>query len=213
MNKQNKGFFITFEGGEGVGKTTLIERIYEELVQKGHATVKTREPGGTSLGREIRRLLLHQEECPVSKQSELFLYLADRAQHVQELIIPALTQGKIVLCDRFNDSTLAYQGAARALDIKLLRSLCSAATDSLVPDLTLFLDLDPKLGLERAQKKNIHDRIENESLAFHTKVREAFLSLAKEEPDRFHIIDASQSIDRVYEAAIQEIEGLLCSNL
>ncbi len=210
MKRRNRGLFVTFEGGEGVGKTTQINRIYDTLTSKGHSVVKTLEPGGTRLGIDIRTILLHQDKNPVYKQCELFLYLADRAQHVQEMILPALEEGKIVLCDRFNDSTLAYQGTARNLDIKLLRSLCKAAADGLVPDLTLFLDLDPKIGLARAKKKDAHDRLERENLEFHTKVREGFLSLVEEEPKRFHVIDASQAIDVVYEQSIAEIESVLC---
>ncbi|MCB1110976.1 MAG: dTMP kinase [Chlamydiia bacterium] len=212
MKRRNKGLFITFEGGEGAGKTTLINRVFDELTQKkGHSVVRTLEPGGTALGKEVRELLLHQTKSPICRQSELFLYLADRAQHVQELILPSLEAGRIVLCDRFNDSTLAYQGAARSLNVDLLRGLCLAATDGLVPDLTLYLDLDPKVGLARAMQKNTYDRLEEETLEFHTKVREAFLRLAKEEPDRFHVIDASKEIAVVYAAAMQEIESTLCS--
>ncbi|MCB1084956.1 MAG: dTMP kinase [Chlamydiia bacterium] len=210
MKKKHKGLFITFEGGEGVGKSTLIERVFDILTQKGHALIKTREPGGTFLGKEIRKLLLHQETLHVSKESELFLYLSDRAQHVQEVILPSLRAGKIVLCDRFNDSTLAYQGAARALNVELITSLCSAATNGLVPDLTLFLDLDPVIGLRRAMEKEAHDRLEKEPLDFHQKVREAFLSFAKKEPDRFHVIDASQDKETVTAAAIREVEAALC---
>lgn len=210
MKRRNKGLFITFEGGEGAGKTTLIDRLFDELSAKGHVVIRTREPGGSALGKEIRTLLLDQEEHPVCSRSELFLYLADRAQHVHQVILPALEEGEIVLCDRFNDSTLAYQGAARALNLDMIKSVCQAATDGLLPDLTLFLDLDPKLGLERAMQKNAHDRLEKESLDFHTKVREAFLHLAKEEPNRFHVIDASQPLDTVYTLALREVETVLC---
>ncbi len=210
MKKRSRGLFVTFEGGEGAGKTTQINRVYETLTSKGYAAVKTLEPGGTNLGTGIREILLHQDENPIFKECELFLYLADRAQHVQEVILPALNDGKIVLCDRFNDSTLAYQGTARNLDVKLIRSLCKAAADGLVPDLTLFLDLDPKIGLERAKKKNAHDRLERENLSFHTKVREGFLALAQEEPERFHTINASQDIDTVYTQSIAEIKSALC---
>ncbi|QVL56746.1 MAG: dTMP kinase [Simkaniaceae bacterium] len=210
MKKRNKGLFVTFEGGEGAGKTTLINHVFDSLTAKGHSVVKTLEPGGTKLGKSIRELLLHQEETPVSKRCELFLFLADRAHHVHEVLIPALDEGKIVLCDRYNDSTLAYQGAARSLDVKLLRLLCAGATEGLTPDLTLFLDLDPKVGLQRAKKNDVHDRLEKENLDFHTKVREGFHSLAEEEPERFHMIDASQDIDTVCAKAMTEIESVLC---
>lgn len=210
MKRKNKGLFVTFEGGEGAGKTTLINRIFIALTEKGHRAIKTLEPGGTPLGTGIRKLLLHQERHPISKWCELFLYLADRSHHVEEVILPSLEDGKIVLCDRFNDSTLAYQGAARHLDTKLLRSVCSAAAEGLAPDLTLYLDLDPKVGLERAKKHDVPDRLEKENLAFHTEVREGFLTLAKEEPERFHVIDAEEGIEDVYQKAMAEIESVLC---
>lgn len=210
MKRRNKGLFVTFEGGEGAGKTTLINRVYDALSEKGHQAIKTLEPGGTPLGRDIRKLLLHEQKTSICERAELFLFLADRAHHVKTVILPALEEGKVVLCDRFNDSTLAYQGAARHLDIKLLRSLCLAATGGLTPDLTLYLDLDPKVGLERARKHDVPDRLEKENLAFHTEVREGFLSLAKEEPDRFHVINAEKEIEEVYQKAIAEIESVLC---
>jgi dTMP kinase len=210
--KKNKGFFITFEGGEGVGKTTLIDRVFDYLTAKGHAVIKTREPGGTRLGQQIRDLVLHQKEFHPTKRAELFLFLADRSQHVHEVILPALEEEKIVLCDRFNDSTLAYQGAARAFDRAQLKSFCAFAVSDLVPDLTLFLDLDPEIGLVRAQKGKggTYDRLEKEALSFHQKVRAAFLSFAKEEPERFHVIDATEPTDVVFTLAIQEIDSTLC---
>lgn len=210
MKKKNKGLFVTFEGGEGAGKTTLINRIYDTLTEKGYSVVKTLEPGGTPLGCDIRKLLLHQDRNPISKRCELFLFLADRSHHVQEVILPALKEGKIVLCDRFNDSTFAYQGAARHLDIKLLHFLCTVATEGLTPDLTLYLDLDPKVGLERAKKHDIPDRLEKENLEFHTEVRTGFLSFAEEDPERFHVINAEEDIEGVYTKSMTEIESTLC---
>ena len=212
--RKNKGFFVTFEGGEGAGKTTLINRVYDYLTSKGNDVIKTREPGGTELGKHVRELVLHKEDYHPTKRSELFLFLADRAQHVEEMILPALEQEKIVLCDRFNDSTLAYQGAARSFDREVLKGFCAFAVNDLVPDLTLFLDLDPEIGLMRAKQGNekAHDRLEKEELSFHVKVREAFLSFSKEEPYRFHVIDASQPTDTVFDLAIQEIDTALCLN-
>lgn len=207
-----KGHFITFEGGEGVGKTTLIDLLYDTLQSEGRAVIKTRAPGGTVLGHQIRDLLLHQEEHRPTKKAELLLFLADRAQHVEEVILPALQQGDIVLCDRFNDSTLAYQGAARSFDLEMVRHLCSFATSHLLPDLTFFLDLDPQIGLQRTGRgaHSDPDRLEKENLEFHTKVRQAFLSFSKEEPSRFHVIDASHSSDVVFNSAIQAIRTVLC---
>lgn len=215
MEKKHKGLFITFEGGEGVGKTTLIDRVFGELIQKGFAVMQTRAPGGTELGKHIRELLLHRDDFHLLKTPELFLFLADRAQHVEEMILPELESNKIVLCDRFNDSTMAYQGAARAFNKDDLRHFCSLATSHLVPDLTLFLDLDPVIGLERAKQKkgSSHDRIEQEEISFHTKVRQAYLDFATEEPDRFHIVDASLPSNEVFKQAMDEINLKLSSSL
>lgn len=210
MKRKNKGLFITFEGGEGAGKTTLINRVYDALSEKGHQAIKTLEPGGTPLGRDIRKLLLHEQTTAICDRAELFLFLADRAHHVKTVIIPALEEGKIVLCDRFNDSTLAYQGAARHLDLNLLRTMCDIATEGLTPDLTLYLDLDPMVGLERAKKHDVPDRLEKENLDFHTEVREGFLALALEEPDRFHTINAEKGIEEVFAAAMTQIDTVLC---
>ena len=200
--RKNNGFFVTFEGGEGCGKTTLINRVYNYLILKGHEVIKTREPGATQIGASIRDLLLHKEEYYPTKRAELLLFLADRAQHVEEIILPALARGKVVLCDRFNDSTLAYQGAGRCLDQKTLESFCLFAVNNLIPDLTLFLDLDPKLGLIRAERENNLDRLEKEDLSFHRKVREAFLSFSQKEPERFHVIDAMLESDAIFEMSI-----------
>lgn len=210
MKRKNKGLFVTFEGGEGAGKTTLISRVHEVLSTKGLRSIKTREPGGTPLGQRIRDLLLHEEEEAMSGRGELFLFLADRAHHVETVILPALEEGNVVLCDRFNDSTLAYQGVARHLDLKMLRSLCAAATNGLNPDLTFYLDLDPKIGLQRVRKESALDRLEKENLSFHQKVREGFLALAKEEPERVHVIDAKKEIEEVYQQVITTVETALC---
>ena len=188
----HKGLFITFEGGEGAGKTTLIQKVYNTLSSRGFPVVKTRAPGGTSLGEKICALLLEHKEIPIVVEAELLLFLADRAQQVREVILPALNDRKIVLCDRFNDSTLAYQAGARGLDATLVKQLCSFACANLVPTHTFYLDLDPRIGMQRlAQNTPSKDRIESEAVAFHQKVREAFLKIAKEERGRFHVIDAS----------------------
>lgn len=214
-NHLKKGFFITFEGGEGSGKTTLQHKLFSHLQGKGYATLSTRAPGGTSLGVSIRDLLLHQKNQFLSKKAELFLFLADRAQHVAELILPALEDKKIVLCDRFNDSTLAYQGAARHGDLEFIELLCSYVTEKLVPDLTLYLDVDPLVGLKRArqaiakQGKADYDRLENETLAFHQRVRASYLNIADRHPKRFIVIDSHQHIDEVFSIALQSVEHLI----
>ena len=184
--------FITLEGPEGGGKSTLVAALSRRLSESGYSVVATREPGGTELGRQIRILLLEQGQ--VAARSELMLFLADRAQHVQEVILPALNNGQIVLCDRFTDSTLVYQGYARGLDLQMLRSANHWATDGLTPDLTLLLDLDPAVGLERLESK---DRLDREPLEFHQKVRDGFLSEAANSPDRIQVLSADRSADVV----------------
>lgn len=190
--------FITFEGGEGAGKTTLIQRLCEEFTRQGKRIVTTRAPGGTKIGNQIRDLLLHKEQ--MSSRSELLLFLADRAQHVEEVIRPALESGHIVLCDRFNDSTLAYQAGARGFDFEFVSQLCHFATNQLMPDLTLYLDLDPEKGLSRVKRSK--DRIEQEPLSFHQKIRDTYLKIAALEPQRFHILDASKPPEDVFKETL-----------
>lgn len=207
---RKKGIFITFEGGDGAGKTTLIDKLYNYLEKSAKSVLKTRAPGGTQTGKDIRQLLLHTDHASLSKRCELLLFLADRAQHVDEVILPALQRGKIVLCDRFNDSTLAYQGGARGFNEEFVLDLCDFACNGLIPDLTLYLDLDPKIGFERNQRAGLSkDRIESETLKFHQKIRRAFRKIAQKDPKRFIIIDASQSPDEVYNQAKLKIDALL----
>jgi len=207
---RKKARFITFEGGDGAGKTTLIEKVYAYLARQGHKVVCTRAPGGTQIGTEIRRLLLGKHPVSMSARCELFLFLADRAQHVDEIIRPALDTQHIVLCDRFNDSTLAYQGCARGFDSKWLEKLLHFASGDLIPDLTLYLDLAPEIGFERAKKeRSAPDRIESEALAFHRKIRRSFRQIARQNPQRFITINAAQSPEHVFEQAKEKIDGLL----
>ncbi len=205
--------FITFEGGDGVGKSTLIDKIYQYLTSCGNNVFQTRAPGGTEIGKEIRNLVLHKHDARLSTRCELLLFLADRAQHVEEKIIPALGEGKLVLCDRFNDSSVAYQGGARGLTPEVVRDLCHFACNGLQPDLTLYLDLDPEIAFERVKKAGMtKDRIESETLAFHQKIRAAFQQIAKEEPQRFILLDASQTPEEVYSQAKEKIDALLQIN-
>lgn len=205
-----KGLFITFEGGEGAGKTTLIDQIYAHLQQRALKVIKTRAPGGTRAGESIRELVLHHKGISLFPRAELLLFLADRAQHTDEVILPAIQQGTIVLCDRFNDSTVAYQGGARGIDLSTVKELCNFATGNLQPNLTLYLDLDPKIGLERVKKLGSgKDKIELEKLSFHDKIRRAFHAIAKEEPERFHLIDASRSPEEVFLKAMHIIHSRL----
>ena len=180
--------FITLEGGEGVGKTTQQALLAERLQREGYACVSTREPGGTALGEALRELLLHGD--PLTPLAELFLYAADRAEHVQKCILPALAAGQVVVCDRFTDSTLAYQGYGRGLDLEKIRQLNGLATGGLQPHLTLWLDLPPEVGLARV---GLADRLEQEHLEFHRRVYQGFQALAAAEPQRIVRIDAQGS--------------------
>jgi dTMP kinase len=199
------GLLITLEGGEGSGKTTQAKGLAAALEERGHAVCLTREPGGTELGQAVLRLL-ESDQAP-TPLAELLLFVADRAQHVREVIEPALAGGKIVVCDRFADSTVAYQGYGRRLGIRLIRRLNDEATGGLNPHLTLLLDLPPEAGLAREGEQL--DVTGRESLEFHGRVREGFLALAKEEPERFVVLDATLSPDEITERALAEVEKLL----
>lgn len=207
---QNKPLFITFEGGEGAGKSTLIEEIYKALLKKGFEVFKTREPGGTTLGEEIRNILLHQKEHSISSMAELLLFLTSRAQHIEEVIQPCLDKGQIVLCDRFNDSTIAYQGIARGVGKMETQKLCELACRGLKPYLTFILDLDPTKGMKRIEKMDKQwDRLEDLKLSFHQKVYHGYHTLAKEEPARIHLIDATLSKEEVFEKAWKALLKLI----
>jgi dTMP kinase len=201
-----RGHFITFEGGEGAGKSSLIIGLHAALIEKGHQVIQTRAPGGTEPGRVIRDLLLHPQ-VPVVPKAELFLYLADRAQHVEKVILPALEEGKVVLCDRFNDSTIAYQGGGREFGMEKVAELCRFASSGLTPDLTLYLDLDPEIGLQRIKEATGRkDQIEAEALQFHQKIRHCFHQMAQK-GGRFRIIDASLSREEVFQEALRIIDA------
>lgn len=202
----SKGVLITFEGGEGAGKSTVIDRIYQTLQSEQYSTIKTIEPGGTPLGENIRETLLFSKE-PVHPLCELALFLASRAQHVHELIVPSLKKGTIVLCDRFHDSTIAYQGIARGLGETKMKELSLFFSSNIEPDLTLYLDVPPKIGLNRSN--TIHDRIEQEKIQFHEKVRTAFLSLQEKQPKRIKLIDSTQSSDAVFLQVMKYIRSII----
>ncbi len=198
--------FITLEGIEGSGKTSQINNIAAFLEDRGRACLLTREPGGTKIGRRIRQVLLDPESRDLAPLAELLLYNADRVQHVQKVILPAIADGKVVVCDRYVDATRAYQGVARKLDIELVETLHRLLVDNLKPDLTFLLDLPPEEGLARAWaqinsggRSDRETRFEKEALAFHTSVRKGYLSLAAQEPDRFVIIDARASVADVWQ--------------
>lgn len=207
-----RGPFITLEGIDGSGKSTQADLLAAHLRHCGWEVVLTREPGGTALGGHIRRLLLESARGALNARAELLLYLADRAQHVAEVIYPGLQAGKAVVCDRFSDSSVAYQGYARGLGIELTETLNIFATGGLKPDLTLCLDVPVEVGLRRrcrAEDKNGLDRIEQEALAFHRQVRAGFLEQAGREPDRWRIIDASGTAMEVFTAVKETVNSFL----
>jgi len=193
--------FVTFEGIDGAGKSTLMRGLSERLKQADHEVICTREPGGTEFGQKVRHLLLEGEE--MSNLAEVFLFLADRTHHVNHLVKPALEQGKWVLCDRHSDSTVVYQGYGRGLDIEMLRQLNQTATIGLKPDITLLLDLEPSIGLARQTNR---DRMGSLDLEFYQRVRQGFLAEAAREPLRFHILDASLSPNDLIERAFQALQ-------
>ena len=202
-----KGTFVTFEGGEGSGKTTLSMGVFEKLKSEGKEVIYTREPGGTAFGEGIRQLLLHWQGVRIYPRSELFTFLAARAQHVEEVIRPALEAGKVVICDRFEDSTLAYQGYGRGLPVEQILEASRLVRGGLKPDLTFLLDLDPELGFKRIKRGK--DRMEKEPLEFHKKVRRGFLTLAKREPKRFCVVDARRSAEQVFNQICGRLERVL----
>ena len=199
------GMFITFEGGEGVGKTTQITLLKDALEADGRTVVVTREPGGTPIAERIRNVVLDAANAGMAPMTELLLYEAARAQHVEELIRPALERGDIVLCDRFSDSTTAYQGAGRSLNEADLETLHALATGGLEPDLTILLDLAPTMGLERASHRGEADRIELESITFHERVREGFLELAARYPERLRVVDATQDVETIAAEVLDQV--------
>lgn len=198
--------FVTFEGPEGAGKSTALRAVAERLREAGHRVVETREPGSGDVGKAVRTLLLHGGD--LEPRAELLLFLADRAQHVTELIRPALERGEIVLCDRHADSTLVYQGVARGLDNAFVRAGNAFATGGLVPDLTLLFDVPAEVGLSRLTNP---DRIDSFPLRFHQSVRQGFLDLAEEQPDRFRKVDATQPPQEVLETAVRLVTDRLAA--
>lgn len=201
--------FITFEGPEGGGKSTQIKLLAEVLQTLGHQITQTREPGGTVTGNKIRQIVLEDVELHIEPLTEFLLYSASRAQLVREVIRPALQEGHVVLCDRYFDSSLAYQGFGRGLDLRFLQDVTWEATGGLRPHLTFLLDLQPRIGLERAASRGQFDRLEQADLQFHERVREGFLNLAAAEPERFYVIDATRSAEAIHQEIVQVVKSTL----
>ena len=201
------GLFITFEGGEGCGKSTHSRLLLKKLDQQNVPAISTHEPGGTALGNELRKTLKRKRDSSISPQAELFLLAASRSQLVAEVIRPALEEGKVVICDRFTHSTMVYQGYGRGLDFTAIKMVNNMATRHLDPDLIILLDISPEQGL--ARKPRLKDRFELEDLAFHRRVREGYIKMAAAEPDRWLVIDASLPKGRIAEIIWDRVSRLL----
>ncbi len=195
------GYLISFEGIEGCGKSTQAKLLAKQLESSGRSCLLTQEPGGTQIGREIRKVLLHPAHHRMVPEVELALYFADRAQHLEEIILPALDEGRIVITDRFTDSSIAYQGYGRRLDIHWIEQLNKRATQGISPELTFLLDIDPELAKKRSKEK---DRIENEEIAFHQRVRQGYLEIAHLYPNRVKTVNGQDSIKNIH-LAIRKI--------
>jgi dTMP kinase len=214
LSTTKRALFITFEGPEGSGKSTQLRRLGERLRQEGRAVLETCEPGGTPIGMQIRRVLLDAKNLEMRPTTELLLMFASRAQNVDETILPALSRGEIVLSDRFTDSSLVYQGTARGLGAEVVYEVDRIACRGLVPDLTILVDIETELGLERAHGRNrqtleVETRIDEQAIEFHRKVRDAYLLLAADEPNRVKLIDGSRSEDAVAEDVWNVVHGLV----
>jgi len=205
------GTFITFEGPEGAGKTTIIHMVQQKLIQDGYTIVLTREPGGIRIAEQIREIILNPSNTEMDARTEALLYAAARRQHLVEKVIPELNKGNIVLCDRFIDSSLAYQGNARGIGVEDIFAINQFAIEQTMPQATLYFDIEPEVGLERINKgrKDEINRLDLESLDFHYKVRDGYLSLLSEFPERIRRIDANHSIEKVCEEAYKQIKLIL----
>lgn len=205
------GTFITLEGPEGAGKTTIIHMVQQKLIQEGYTIVLTREPGGIRIAEQIREIILNPSNTEMDARTEALLYAAARRQHLVEKVIPELNKGNIVLCDRFIDSSLAYQGNARGIGVEDIFAINQFAIEQTMPQATLYFDIEPEVGLERINngRKDEINRLDLESLDFHYKVRDGYLSLLSEFPERIRRIDANQSVEKVCEEAYKQIKLIL----
>ncbi len=206
-----KGLFITIEGADGSGKSTQIERLRRYLEDKHYEVVLTREPGGTIISEAIRNVTLNKDYMEMSHTTEALLYAASRAQHVEQFIKPSLNEGKVVICDRFVDSSVIYQGYARGLGMENIEAINSYATGGLQPDLTILLDIDAEEGLKRKKDQKELDRLELQKFEFHKKVSEGYKKLAKKHPERIYAIDALLPVESIHEEVVKVIEKMLSS--
>ncbi|MEW6418187.1 MAG: dTMP kinase [Nitrospirota bacterium] len=204
-----KGIFISFEGIEGTGKTIQSRLLYEYLTKKGYEVTLTGEPGGTRIGLKIRDMLLSIENKGMTPLAELLLYNASRAQHIQEVILPVMNKGAIIITDRFTDSTVAYQGYGRGIDLSIINSLKRMVAADLQPDITILLDLDVEVGLRRNRGINKMDRLELEDVEFHKRVRSGYLEIATKEPERIKLVDASVSIEEIHNKIVNIVMDFL----
>ena len=202
-----RGLFITLEGGDGAGKSTQIRNIEKFFEEKGMTVTHTREPGGTPIGEKLRSILLDPANTEMEAVTEMLIYAAARSQHVRETVLPALERGEVVICDRFVDSSIAYQAYGRNLG-SMVAEVNGHATGGLRPDITIWLDIDPETGRARATRDSGPDRLESESTAFHTRVREGYASMAEAEPDRFKRVDASGSVEEIKDEIYKLLEDL-----
>lgn len=212
---RSPALFISIEGGEGAGKSTLMDALEQFFQREGCPVIRTREPGGTPFGEALRQILLGSSH-EITPLAEVYLILASRIQHLRDVIFPRMAEGAVVLCDRFNDSTIAYQGGGRELGVERVQKLCTEACFGINPQLTLYLDIPPEEGLQRTRgldkehaRSGSLDRIEKEEISFHQKVRQAFLELAKREPKRIHTLDATQSKEEVAQEALKIVQAFL----
>jgi dTMP kinase len=212
LNDDNRGYLITFEGSEGSGKTTQVNRIAERFEKHNYEVLVTREPGGTPIGEEIRHILMHSENgSAMTPETELLLFAASRAQLVREVIAPAVSAGKVVLCDRFLDSTTVYQGVGRRIASGPVQMINEFAVGRVMPDVTVIIDLPAEVGLERARRRarEMPDRMEQENIEFYRKVRQGYLILAKTLPGRYIVVDGTGSIEEVEETIWRELKKLV----
>lgn len=207
-----KGFFITLEGPDGAGKTYIADSLTEKLTADGYEVVHTREPGGIEISESIRNIILDPKNTMMDAKTEALLYAASRRQHLVERVFPAVEQGKIVICERFIDSSLAYQGFGRQLGMEEVLNINLFAIDNTYPDLTIYLDVDEKVGLDRLKNREFKDRLDQESIDFHHRVNNGYQEVIKKFSDRIKVVDASQTREKVFDDTYQLIIGLIHGN-